>query len=209
MSYELPDYKPNTKRYREEQRTKSEEKPKVEKVVSGNVRTKKKGELGKLRDVFISEDVSNVKSYIVMDVLVPAAKKAISDIVRDGIDMILYGEAKGKRSSSGASYVSYRNYSDRDRYDDRRPVSRTRSNYDFDDVILDSRVEAEEVLIRMDELIDTYGQVTVADMYDLVGMSCQYTDNSYGWKDIRSAEPVKVRGGGYLLKMPRAIVLKN
>ena len=46
----------------------------------------------KFADVFISEDVNNVKSYIVMDVLVPAIKKAISDIVTNGIDMILYGK---------------------------------------------------------------------------------------------------------------------
>ena len=55
----------------------------------------------------------------------------------------------------------------------------------------------------MDELIDTYGSVSVADMYDLVGMSCNYTDNKYGWTNLRNAEPVRVRDG-YLLKMPKA-----
>ena len=84
---------------------------KVEKIVKGKVKTKKKSEISKFKDVFISEDAKDVKSYIMMDVLIPAAKKAISDIVRDGIDMILYGNTGHKRSSgysSGASYVSYR-----------------------------------------------------------------------------------------------------
>ena len=73
------DYKPNSKRYKE---NKAEvEKRKTEKVVSGKVKTKKKGEMRKLKDVFISEDASNVKSYVIMDVLIPAAKKAISDII--------------------------------------------------------------------------------------------------------------------------------
>ena len=138
-----------------------------------------------------------------MDVLIPAAKKAISDIVRDGIDMILYGDTRNGRSSSGASYVSYRSYSDRDRRDTRRESSRTRVGYDYDDIILESRAEAEEVLRRMDELIETYGIVSVADLYDLVGKSCNYTDNKYGWINIRNAEPVRVRDG-YLLKMPKA-----
>ena len=197
------DYKPNSNRYKKEQSNAPVERKKVEKVVKGTVKTRKKSEVSKLKDVFISEDVSNVKSYIVMDVLIPAAKKAISDIVRDGIDMILYGDTHRGRSSSGASYVSYRSYSDRDRRDDRRESSRTRIRYDYDDIVLESRVEAEEVLQRMDELIETYGIVSVADLYDLVGKTCNYTDNKYGWTNIRNAEPVRVRDG-YLLKMPNA-----
>ena len=96
------DYKPNSNRYKKEQSNALAERKKIEKVVTGKVKTKKKSEIRKLKDTFISEDVSNVKSYIVMDVLIPAAKKAISDIVRDGIDMILYGSAGKSRSSTNS-----------------------------------------------------------------------------------------------------------
>lgn len=48
---------------------------KVEKIVKGKVKTKKKSEISKFKDVFISEDAKDVKSYIIMDVLIPAAKK--------------------------------------------------------------------------------------------------------------------------------------
>ena len=194
------DYKPNSHKYKEEQKNLPAERKKVEKVVTGKVKTKKKSEASKLKDVFISEDVSNVKSYIFMDVLIPAAKKAISDIVSNGIDMILYGETRSRKSSSGASYVSYRDYS---RRADRRDSSWTRVGYDYDDIILETRGEAEDVLERMNELIDTYDVVSVADLYDLVGKSCNYTDNKYGWTNIRNAEPIRVRDG-YLLKMPKA-----
>lgn len=196
------DYKPNSNRYKKEQKSAPADRKKVEKVVNGIVKTRKKSGVSKLKDTFISEDVSNVKSYIIMDVLIPAAKKAISDIVRDGIDMILYGDTHRGRSSSGASYVSYRSYSDRDRRDSRYESSRSRTIYEPEDIILESRVEAEEVLERMNELIDNYGIVSVADLYDLVGMTCDYTANRYGWTNIRNAEPVRVRDG-YLLKMPK------
>lgn len=196
------DYKPNSNRYKKDQKNVPAEKKKVEKVVTGTVKTRKKSGVSKLKDTFITEDVSNVKSYILMDVLIPAAKKAISDIVRDGIDMILYGDAHRGRSSSGASYVSYRSYSDRDRRDNRYESSRSRTIYEPEDIILESRVEAEEVLERMNELLDNYGIVSVADLYDLVGKSCDYTANRYGWTNIRNAEPVRVRDG-YLLKMPK------
>ena len=194
------DYKPNSHRSKIDQKEQPKEK-KVQKVVRGKVKTKKKKT--SLKDVFISEDAANVKSYVFMDVLVPAVKKAISDIVRDGIDMILYGEARSRKSSSNASYVSYRSYSDRDRREERRySDSRVRSAYSYDDIILENRGEAEDVLTRMDELIDTYGIVSVADMYDLVGISGNYTDNKYGWTNLRNAEPVRVRDG-YMLKLPK------
>ena len=199
------EYKPNSHKFREGQSEALTEK-KIEKVVRGKVKTKPKSGVSKITDIFISEDASNVKSYILMDVLVPAVKKAISDIVRDGIDMILYGESRGRRSSTTSSYVSYRDYSrsdDRDRFRD----SRTRSGYNHDDIILESRGEAEEVLTRMDELIDTYGVVSVADLYDLIGKSCEYTDNKYGWTNIRNAEPIRVRDG-YMLKLPKALPIK-
>lgn len=197
------EYKSNSHRSKEGKTEALTDRKKVEKVVHGRVRTKPKSGVSKITDIFISEDAANVKSYIVMDVLVPAVKKAISDIVRDGIDMILYGESKGRKSSSASGYVSYRDYSrsdDRDRFRD----SRSRSSYAHDDIILDSRGEAEEVLTRMDELIDTYGNVSVADLYDLVGKSSEYTDNKYGWTNIRNAEPIRVRDG-YMLKLPKAL----
>lgn len=200
------EYVSNSHKSKESQ-TKELTDKKVEKVVRGKVKTKPKSGMGKFTDVFISEDAANVKSYIVMDVLIPAVKKAISDIVRDGIDMILYGESKGRKNSSSSSYVSYRDYSrsdDRDRFRD----SRTRpSGYNHDDIILESRGEAEEVLTRMDELIETYGVVSVADLYDLIGKTCEYTDNKYGWSNIRNAEPIHVRDG-YMLKLPKALPIK-
>ena len=195
----MEDYKANSHRSKEEQKLLEK---KIEPVVKGKV-TKKKNNVRKLTDTFVSEDIQNVKSYVLMDVLVPAIKKAISDIVTNGIDMILYGESGRSTRKTNASTVSYRNYYD-NRRDDRYSSSRTRTGYSYDDVILETRSEAEDVLTRMDELIDTYGVVSVADMYDLVGISCNYTDNKYGWTNLRNAEPVRVRDG-YMLKLPKAL----
>lgn len=197
----MNEYKPNShKAKKTEERTK-----KVDKVVTGKVKTKKKSEMSKFKDVFISEDISNVKSYVFLDVLIPAIKKALSDIIVNGTDMMLYGDIRDrKRSGSG----NYRNYSTSGTRDS-RGSERRRVRYDFDDIILDSRGEAEEVLSRMDELMDTYGVVSVADLYDLVGVSCDYTANSYGWTgSLRTAEAVRVRDGGYMLKLPRIVLIE-
>ena len=194
----MEDYKSNSHRSKELAKIENPVATKKDIQPIAKAKTKKKN---KLVDTFISEDAQNIKSYILMDVLVPAIKKAVSDIVTDGISMLLYGDTShgGKRSTSSASYVSYNCYSDRDRRND---VRTTRSGYSYDDIILDTRGEAEEVLDRMCELIETYGVVSVADMYDLVGISCNYTDNKYGWTNLRNAEPVRIRDG-YMLKLPK------
>lgn len=202
----MEEYRSNSHKSKEAEQKPTTDK-KIEKVVSGTVKSKKKGKMDELKDVFISEDVENVKSYIVMDVLIPAVKKAISDIVRNGIDMILYGDSSTSRKGSTSSKISYRSYYDRDSDRDRdRSYTRTKTGYNYDDVILDNRGEAEDVLTRMDELISTYGIVSVADLYDLVGITGNYTDNKYGWTDIRNASVVRVREG-YMIKLPKALPL--
>jgi len=205
----MDDYMPNSHKFKEEQKAASTEKKKVEKVVTGVAKVKKKSEVSKLKDIFISEDASNVKSYIVMDVLVPAIKKAVADIVTNGIDMILYGETGHSKRSSSSSKVSYRSYYDR-RDDDRRydrDRGRVKQGYDYDDVIIETRGEAEAVISRMDEIVDMYGRVSVADLYDLVGITGNYTDNNYGWTNLASAEPIRVRDG-YIIKLPKAMPIK-
>lgn len=196
----MEDYKSNSHRSKE---AAAPPEKKVEKVVRGTVKTRKKSGLEKAKGVLISEDATNIKSYVVMDVLVPALKKAISDIVTNGIEIILYGESGRTRRNSPAGSISYRNFYDR-RDDDRRGSNApVRVGYSYDDVIIPSRGEAEDVLSRMDELIDTYGVVSVADLYEMVGVTGNYTDNKYGWTNIRNAEPIRVRDG-YLLKLPKA-----
>lgn len=200
------DYKPNSHKYKEETKNPSNDTKKVEKVIKGVAKTKKKNEIQKFADVFISEDATNVKSYIFEDVLIPSIKNAISDIVGNGINMILFGKSGTHKSNSAASKISYRSYYDR--ANDRRSVgeTRTRSGYSYDEIVLDSRGEAEDVLSRMEELISTYGLVSVADLYDMVGITGNYTDNKYGWTDIRIASVVRVRDG-YMLKLPKALPL--
>ena len=194
----MGEYKSNSHRSKEIER----EEKKVERVVKGQVKSKKKN---KFADTFISEDAASVKEYIIFDVLIPAAKNAISDMVTTGIQMMLYGEVRGGSKSKGTK-VSYSKYYDdrRDRDYDRR--SRTRSGYDYDEIILESRAEAEEVLNSMDDLLERYGLVSVADLYDLVGITGNYTDNKYGWTNLRHASVQRLRDG-YLLKLPRAIPL--
>lgn len=198
-------YTSNSHKAREEQQQAASPEKKVEKVISGSAKPKKKGEMQKLANIFISEDVGNVKSYILMEVLVPAIKKALLDIVTNGADMILYGEAGRSKRGTTASKVSYGKFYDRD-YGPKREYRSSRG-YDYDDIIFETRGDAERVLDSMNEIISQYGVVSVLDFYDLADVSTDnYAADKYGWEDIRTCKPVRVRDG-YILKLPRAVAL--
>lgn len=205
----MDDYKPNSHKFREEQKDVTPERKKtVEKVVRGQARIKKKNKVGKFADSFISEDVHTVGNYILKDVLVPAIKDFIEDSITNGIRMILRGETGSRKNSSTASTVSYNRYynnKDGDRY---RPSNNQPTVRSYDDIIFDTRGDAELVLTKMDEMIDYYGIVSVADMYEMAELPGEYTYNEYGWNDIRSASIVRVREG-YMIKLPRATPIKN
>lgn len=200
--------KPNSHAYKEEQRKKTAEKPKLEKVIRGSATVKPKSAARKFTDVFISEDVSNVKSYIFRDVIVPAAKKLITDIVQDGIEMILYGGSRrSDRRSSGfrADSISYNNYYKRD---DRRRSEPSRYTPSYDNIQFDYRDDAEAVLDRMTECIEAYSQVTVGDLYDIVGITGTHTDERYGWVKLGSARVVRDRDK-FVLDLPKPLPIER
>lgn len=194
------DYKPNSHKYKNEMRAANDKK--VEKVVKGKVKVKKKNEIQKLAGSIISEDAKNVKSYILMDVLLPAIKDAIEDIVTNGVHMLLRGESSSRRSSSGVSKISYNKvYTSRDRYDS--PVRhRTLAGYDFGTITFDYKEDAEDVLHTLDEILDEYHFVSVADLYYAIGEDANYTDDNFGWTSLRSAEIVRTRDG-YSIRFPK------
>lgn len=183
------------------------ERAKQDKVVEGVVKQRKPSLASRLVHDFVAEDGGSVWQYVVMEVLLPAAKNTISDVVSQGIERLLYGDARPTRS--GSNRPGYTNYSSRavrssaPIADPRPQLSRqARAAHDFDEVIIQSRAEAETVIDRLRDLIDQYEVATVSDLYDLVGLTGEFTDDKWGWYDLRSATVRAIRGG-YLLSLPR------
>lgn len=207
------DYNPNSNRFLTKDKPTEEEnlgKKKVDKVVSGSVKTKKKSSLSKFADTFIEEDKDTVVGYLLSEVLIPSFKKMVSDTIKTGIDKMLYGDAEVSRSNSPASKISYsKYYNDKSSYSrssSTTPVVNRRDTYEYNNIVLETRGDAEAVLMGMDDIIAKYEIVSVADLYDLVGIAGSYTDYKYGWTDIRSARIERVRDG-YVIRMPKALPL--
>lgn len=201
------EYKPNSHRSKELAKRESEEpvrEKRVTKAISGTAKTREKSGISKLADIFLPGDVSSVRDYIWSDVVVPTIRRTISDIVCNGINMLL-GEPN-RKSNIPAAKVSYRQY-----YQpaDERPAynrPRAQASYSYNDIVFETRGDAEEALYKMEETLDHYDVVTVADLFDLAGLSCSYTDQKYGWTSLRTASVRRTRDG-YMIELPRATSL--
>lgn len=212
------DYPANS-RAAKQQAAKQPEAKKVEKVVTGTVVQRKRSLGRRFHDTFAGGDSRNVGQYIVMEVLVPATKDMIHDVITSYVERMLFPDSapsRRTRSSVGrsgsTSRVNYGTSSSirRDPRDDdrRRPSvsSSSRARHDIGDIILEKRVEAEEVLDRMHERLREYGQVSVADLYDMCDVTSVFTDNKWGWDNLDGARARYTRDG-YLLELPRPIDL--
>jgi len=199
----MSEYKPNSHKYHAEK--KENEQPaekRATKIVSGPVKTKKKSEIANIAKTFIAEDVSNVGSYIFKDVLVPTIQKTIVNIVTDVVNMVFLGKSgRAANGQSNTPKVSYRSY-----YDDRKPaeIPRATNRFDYEDLVIPTRGEAEAVRVEMGNIIRRWGYVRVADMFDLAGVVPPVASYKYGWTDVSNAE-VRRAGDGYVIKLPSAL----
>ena len=195
-------YPGNSHKSKDVKKTAPTDEKKIQKRVSKPAKTKKKGELRKIAEEFIVDDVKNIKTYVITDVLIPTIKDTIWDILTNTLDMFLFNGTKDHRKHGKSSpKISYKDYYDSK--NDRGRNYQIRDRFDYDDLEFDSRGEADAVLTGMLETIDQYGVVSVADMYDMADVTAPYTGNRYGCTSLRNAEVVRVRNA-YIIKLPKA-----
>jgi hypothetical protein len=189
--------------------------PKVQAVVQGTVQKAKKSPGRVLSESFLAEDAKNVGQYILMDVLIPAAKSMVNDIVSMGIERLLYGSDMPRKSTFGQrSNVSYGRYFkeatpsrySRERVTPEQPSRSRHATSRSEDMVFESRSDAEEVLTNLTELVESYGQATVSDFCDLVGVESTFVDLKYGWEVLGKAYIQRIRDG-YIIHLPEPIAL--
>lgn len=182
---------------------KNEEREKLPQITK-NVSVKKESEFKKFKRNFFAEDARTVKGQVFTGVIIPGIQRLITDMVKTGIDVLIYGgrsRDSGRSKSSQISYSSY--FNDRNRDYNKIPNSVYQKNaFSFNEVVLFDRGEAEEVLDNLMQQIERYGLVSVADFYDMIGQSAPYTANRYGWRDLRDVGIDRVRDG-YSINFPK------
>ena len=157
-------------------------------------RVKRESTARKVVGEIIREDARSVGETVLWDVVIPTVKNLISDTVTRGIESMLYGDARPRSKNTYSDYSGYsRPKGSRDRPAERR--SARHAEPERNEIIFDSRSDANDVIDRMSDLIDQYGQASLADLNALIGASSNFIDDNWGWTDMGSFDVRQVRDG--------------
>lgn len=181
----------------------SSEPKKAQRVTRGNVVRKKKTFVQSVAEAIAGEGSRDVISYIIQEVLVPAAKNTIQDAITSGIEMFLYGESKGPssrprrdRDRSVISYGSYYKPREREERRERRHFATYNDRFKLNEIYFTKHGDAEDVLEELCDRLKQYEQVTVADFFDLAGIEgTNWVHQKYGWDDLSRAYNTHTRYG--------------
>lgn len=188
------------------------------KVIEGSAKVRKRSKSQKFLDTLVPEDMYDVRSYVIQDVIAPIIQNCLYEIGVGALGSIFgRGKPSSPRSSSRASYRDYydirgrreareiRDYSRSSRYYD-EPIRRR--TYEYDTICFDTYTEADKVLERMRDQVATYGNVSVLEYFDFAGVSCDYTARDWVMEDLRRAKVVWDRDGWIIEGLPRPVPIK-
>lgn len=190
-----------------------EPREKIEKIIEGKVVTRKQPVWKRVAHSMVADDVQHVGDFVVADVLVPAIKNLIYDIITQGSARTLFGTSRARRNGMGggagpvSSLKTAYNRVSENGESSRQLSKETQARHDFDMIVLDSRAEAVDVVESLIALVGRYNQASVSDLYDLVGVTGSFTDRRWGWTNLDDADVRQVRGG-FLLDLPRPTELR-
>lgn len=129
------------------------------------------------------------------------------------LQFIWYG-ASGRPSGSGPT--NYSAYSHpvfgQTTAQKRATTPTTGGRYSFSDIVFGDRGEAELVKDDLLERMATYRRVSVADVYDEVGKTRDYTDQNYGWdneEEFVAKTKILTGRGGFIFSFPPVRLIRR
>ena len=203
-----------------------ERKTKAKNIIKTKAVKRKKSFGKQFTDLFVGADGGNMSTYVIQDIVIPTAKgiirdvtEAITDAIKNGIEMQLFGEHSNRRDSRRSGYyseskprVNYTNYSEssysrpnRQKPTYGRPAAK---NKQFDEVVVESHREASDVIQELMSRLHEYNEVSVEDLHDLVGITSEFVDGYYGWYNLNTARVKRVRDG-YMIDLPKPVHLQS
>lgn len=200
------DYTSNSAKSKAEGPSEPSNRPEIKQIASASVRKKTLGH--KFKETFVGGSAESVGQYVLFDVIVPRVKDLLFDIIVGGSERSLWGtgttrSSRGRHGSQLTGKTDYQGISSgRSAGPEREMSARGRATHNFEEILIPSRGEADQVLDMLLELVDKYDSATVADLYSATGVSTDHTDIKFGWTDLSEARIVPARGGGYLLELP-------
>lgn len=160
-------------------------------------------------------DIKDVFMDIIINKFIPMAKDTTLDTVHMLLEKALFPDNSGSyhgrysKRSNNPSYISYSSIYNRDNRESyprfTRPVSKNGS-YNVDDIYFEERIEAEDVLDQLNDILTEYGAARVWDLYEIIGRdkkTMTQMEQVWGWYDLSSARIENRYRDGFLLSMPK------
>jgi len=166
---------------------------------------RKKSFAQSIAQTFLGQEAKGMVQYVLQDVLIPAAKNTIQEMVQSGIEMLLFGETRpsGRNRDKGKTIVSYGSfYKDRDERRDPRHRGSSRDKFGLEDIYFPTPKEANDVLSELCDQLEEYEWVTVADYFDIAGIDgASWIHSKWGWDNLKRSKCIHTRGG-YQVVLP-------
>ena len=176
----------------------------IKKVVTGSVKRKKKSTGKKMLETFFSEDIQTVKNYIISDVIIPYIKNILSE----SFNAALFGQ-NGRRAGTYYSAFGGQKTNYQRCYGNPQQQSVHKENFDYDNIIYGSYVDADKVLSGLKDICVEYPKATIGDLKMLLGETTTPADYAWGWNgEMMDSASITHYGDGYIIRMPRPIKIK-
>jgi len=212
------DYQGNSNKAKEEAEKEQPPEKNLSKIITGEVIVRKKPFGHKFKSIFFGGEFKEVCNYVVYDVLLPGARDILFDTITRGSQRTIYGTRNTYRGGlrgdviPARSRTTYNNPVRRlsdprtpptlsARLPDQPPAGYRQNRREANEIILISKEEAEQVLDTMTNCVEMYGVVSLADLYELVGMEQAHIDQKWGWTNLKPNSIRQIREG-HLLELP-------
>jgi len=174
-----------------------------EKVVTGTVIVKDKTLGSRFKNVFFGGDLNTSAKYVAAEVLLPALRNLALDMLQKGGERLIFGDTAPRRRSIPTTYSSRVQYNNpavvrRTQYLPDQPAERwvaTTNKKSIDDIVVALKEDADVVVERVSDIVDQYEVVSVADVYEMLGLPSSHIDNKWGWTQLPHIELRQVREG--------------
>lgn len=202
---DMDSLKPNSNKYKAEQSSSETSKKRLEPVIKNGVVSTKKPMSKRLAELFFAGEADNIRSYIIYDIIIPGAK----NLFLDTMEMMFFGNRNNRSGYSRSSYGNdqyYYDYSNQYQGRKKRVGNKRQSDPrkpDYRNIVLERRDDAERVIDAMRGRIREQGSVSVAEMFELINIASEYTDNNWGWDDERDIGLRRV-SNGFLIDVSEA-----
>lgn len=199
MNNDYRKYIESSKKNREKELVKE----RAEALVNGKLSDSKPSVFRNFKDEVIKSDFSSITSAVVSQIIIPKAVELITNAFESGVYMLFHGDLKGYKSSNAKFNNGKTDYTIFSSNNAKFVRNDGVGSINYRDVCVPDLESAKAIVMKIEDILDNYSEVSVADVYSISGIRYNNNElNYWGWRSIRKSPIIKT-GNGFIIKMPK------